>query len=87
MAAKDLGLGQGMIRVEHVLGAIFTACHLGTWYNLQRHAPSDLFPPTRPHLLKFSEPPETVPPAGDQVNNMEPAKDISNSKPKEHPGV
>lgn len=65
---------------------VFTACDLGTWYNRQRHNPSDLFPPIRPHLLKFSEPPKTAPPVGTQVNNMEPAKTFPVQSTIEHTG-
>jgi hypothetical protein len=42
---------------------------LRTNHNLQKHVPSDLLPPGRPHLLKFSPPPKIMPPIGDQVFN------------------
>jgi hypothetical protein len=38
-------------------------------YNLLKSHPSNLFPPTRFHLLKFPAPPKTVSPLRDQVFN------------------
>jgi hypothetical protein len=34
----------------------------GAKHNLQRHTPSDLLPPARPHILRFPQPP-----AGDHM--------------------
>jgi hypothetical protein len=52
---------------------------LGTRYILQSHTPIDLLPPTRPHPLKFPEPPKIVPPARDQTFSIETIGDISYS--------
>jgi hypothetical protein len=48
----------------------------GDWtrYNLQRHAPKDLLPPARSHLLKFPPALRVAPPAGTLF-------DISDSNP------
>lgn len=57
------GPGQDMTEVGTCVGSVFTACGLGTEYNLKRHNLSDLSL-TRPHLLEFAELPKTVPPIG-----------------------
>jgi hypothetical protein len=38
-------------------------------YDFQCHAPSDLLPPVRSHLLKFPDPSKLALPAGDQPPN------------------
>jgi hypothetical protein len=40
-----------------------------TRHNLQGHTPSDLLPSTRPHLLKFPDPPKIACQLGDHTFN------------------
>jgi hypothetical protein len=50
-----------------------------TRYNLESHVPTDIVCPTKPHYLKYSEPPKIVPPAGNQMFNHESVENFSHS--------
>jgi hypothetical protein len=71
--AGSIALGLSMMAVEEGSGSSHVDRKqrarkgLGTRYNLQSHAPSDLLLPARPHLLKFPPPSKFMPPGGLQA--------------------